>query len=339
MKEGGDSIIIKKMKIAGAKGKAKRAIKAVAHYLGCSESELSAERQGLGYSNIVFKVSSENNSYLYKEYLSDITLDSFELKWQKHFERPKVLFETSKYRIDEYIEHRVMTKSSLKNPEVLKGIAKQLSAMHSTKTPPGANVYYANLLKDQKNKVASKISSIRFFEICKKIEKKIETLCSNSIFKNSLKVCHNDLQFGNILLLPTNEVVIIDFEHVSLNIPSIDIAGFFNEACTNYRQRGAPLAEKHFLHTEYAKIFLKAYLKEQGISAPVNKVLKEIEKVRSVSHYYWFVWAIAMLVKEKKQASLDYFAFAMNRLRYLQQDDFITSTNVKELRRFIANRK
>lgn len=329
----------RKIKNPEKKGKAKRAIRAVAEYLRCPETELTAEREGLGYSNIVFKVSKGEKRYLYKEYLDHAKTETAELKWQKYFECPNILFECSRYRIDEYINHTVLSKKTLKTPTVLKNIAKELGRMHRLEPPAGMNRAYMEILKEQRSHLVGIIGNRRFFEICKKIERKIEYLYEESIFRTGLSLCHNDLQFGNILLLPSNTAVLIDFEHVSMNIPTVDIAGFFNEASTNYRVRGAPVSKRHFSCTKYAVIFLNAYLKERDISVPIERVAKEIEKVRPVANYYWFIWAVNMLGKENIQKSLDYFSFAMYRLNYLQRDGFITETNVKEMKSFVKNRR
>lgn len=331
---------IKQHKRKTLRGKGRKAIKAVANYIKCDESELHAEREGLAYSNAVYKVYRGEKKYLYKEYMGTSGSEAAELQWQKYFEMPKILYESAKYRIDEYIEHRPLTKQLVKCPHILRNIAKQVAKIHGAKTPVEIEEkdYFQTIVKERCS-LRNKICSSRFMEICNKIEKKIKKLCCESLFKDSLHICHNDLQFGNILVLPTQDILIIDFEHLSTNILTVDIANFFNEASTNYKARGAPVSKNHFMNTEYARVFLTEYFKERSINISISKVLKEIERVRSIPYYYWFIWAVKILVQEKKQPGLDYFLFAMQRLQYLEQDNFITQTNVKELRSCIVNRK
>lgn len=320
-------------------GKKGRAIRAVAKYLESPESDVTAKREGLGYSNIVYKVTRGEDSYLYKEYVSDKKSEPYELAWQKYFKSPRILYECKEYRIDEYIAHKKLSKVSVKDPLVIKSIAKELAKIHESKIPVKQNRYYKDILREERALLNKSIDSRRFFEICKKIERKIEGLYKESIFTDSCVLCHNDMQFGNILLLPSDRVMLIDFEHVSINIPTVDIAGFFNEASTNYKARGAPVSDRHFMHTPHAIVFIKAYLKERSISIEPGKVLQEIEKVKSVSDYYWFIWAVRILGKDTMQKGLDYFSFAMNRLEYLQKEGFITRTNLKEMKSLVRNRR
>ncbi|KAI5160084.1 choline/ethanolamine kinase [Nematocida ausubeli] len=322
------------------KGKVKKIIHLVARYLECSPTELVAEREKAGYSNVVYKVSHGDTKYLYKEYLAN-SRDIKELQWQMFFKSPRILYECKTYRIDEYIDHVALSKSLFKDENVLISLAKALACIHSEKRElPSAemDIFYLDRMVQERESLNSKIKFVRFMQICKKIEKKINQLYSESLFKDDLCLCHNDLQFGNILILPEKEAKIIDFEHVSRNIPTVEIANLFNEASTNYAARGAPLAKKqHFIQSESAKIFVKEYLRQRSNTISVGKFLQEVEKMQSIPHYYWFIWAIQMLLTNKEKSSLDYFSFAMNRLQYLHRENFITKNNFKEMQCIIRN--
>ncbi|EIJ89060.1 hypothetical protein NEQG_00879 [Nematocida parisii ERTm3] len=322
------------------KGKASKAKMAASKFLKCDPSELVAEKEKAGYSNIVYKIIKGKDKYLYKEYLAK-TKESMELRWQRFFKSPKILFECEYYHIDEYIDHVPLTKELIKNKEIIQNLARAVAEIHSAENVPECremNIFYLNAMKRERNNLNSRIRFIRFAQICKKIEKKIECHYSESMFSKDMCICHNDLQFGNILVLPHMKTKIIDFEHVSINIPTVDIANLFNEACTNYNARGAPLLKKqHFIKTNNAKIFVKEYLDHRGINIPTEKVLQEIEKMQTISHYYWFIWATDMILKNKTKSGLDYMTFAKYRLQYLEKDNFITKNNIKELISFITN--
>ncbi|KAF2816460.1 kinase-like protein [Mytilinidion resinicola] len=90
-----------------------------------------------------------------------------------------------------------------------------------------------------------------------------------------LVFAHNDTQYGNILrlipagesplLLPKNEhkqLVVIDFEYASANLPGLEFANHFTEWCYNYHDATAPhlCNTKHYPTIEEQHRFIRSYL-------------------------------------------------------------------------------
>ncbi|KAF2497010.1 kinase-like protein [Lophium mytilinum] len=90
-----------------------------------------------------------------------------------------------------------------------------------------------------------------------------------------LVFAHNDTQYGNILrlipagesplLLPKNEhkqLVVIDFEYASANLPGLEFANHFTEWCYNYHDATAPhlCNTKNYPTVEEQHRFIRSYL-------------------------------------------------------------------------------
>ena len=93
--------------------------------------------------------------------------------------------------------------------------------------------------------------------------------------RQKLVFAHNDTQYGNLLrlepsgesplLLPANEhkqLVVIDFEYASANVPGLEFANHFTEWCYDYHDVSKPYAlrERRYPTVEEQRRFLKAYV-------------------------------------------------------------------------------
>ncbi|KAL8738782.1 MAG: hypothetical protein Q9181_000460 [Wetmoreana brouardii] len=97
--------------------------------------------------------------------------------------------------------------------------------------------------------------------------------------KDKLVFAHNDTQYGNLLrikpsgesplLLPANEhkqLIVIDFEYASANVPGLEFANHFTEWCYNYHVTSRPYAlnEHAYPTSEEQRRFIKAYVQHQS---------------------------------------------------------------------------
>ncbi|KAL9043233.1 MAG: hypothetical protein Q9180_000015 [Flavoplaca navasiana] len=96
--------------------------------------------------------------------------------------------------------------------------------------------------------------------------------------KDSLVFAHNDTQYGNLLrlkpsgesplLMPANEhkqLIVIDFEYASANVPGLEFANHFTEWCYNYHEPSSSYAlrERGYPRVEEQHRFLKAYVQHR----------------------------------------------------------------------------
>ncbi|KAI5189952.1 choline/ethanolamine kinase [Nematocida sp. AWRm77] len=324
-------------KLVVQRGKARNAIKRVAAMLGCAENELRAEKKVLGYTNSVFTVYRGSDKYIYKEYAYPEENISAEIEWQRFFQAPKVLLESPLYRIDEYIEHMPQTKQNIKRKGTLKEIAKALAKMHSATPPSHLAVAYLTVLARKREHLEKRIKHKRFSAIFRGIEKHVVSLYSSSVLPSTCFPCHNDLQLGNILVCLDGRVMLIDFEHVSLNLPTAEIATFFTELASDYsKKNGAlgafPLSESTTLS------FIEEYLAHTKLKISPSVFLEEVEKMKAVAWYYEVLWSIPFIldINTTKQG-FHYFAYMVSRLGYLCDRNYLTPTNVKEIKKILAH--
>lgn len=319
------------------RGKAWRALNRVAQLLNCSESELVAAKETLGYSNTVFKVSKGKQNYLYKEYLPTDGSAAAELEWQKLFQTPRVLFETPLYRIDEYIEHKPGIRRLIRTRSVLESLATAVAQMHATVPPPQLATDYLALMAHKRQLLEKRINHRRFAEICQKLEARFARLYQHSLLAKCYTLCHNDLQPGNILVRPDGQVQLIDFEHVSMNLPTVELANFFNELSSDYSKKDAPF-RAFPLSPETTLGFIEQYLAQTTFTCTPAEFLSEVEAMRGVSCYYWALWGISLVLEKKSSnKSLDYFRFVLNKLDYLRASRLLTPTNVKEVKQILTH--
>ncbi|KAL8915245.1 MAG: hypothetical protein Q9171_000364 [Xanthocarpia ochracea] len=96
--------------------------------------------------------------------------------------------------------------------------------------------------------------------------------------KDMLVFAHNDTQYGNLLrlqpsgesplLTPANEhkqLIVIDFEYASANVPGLEFANHFTEWCYNYHVTSKPYAlnGRRYPTVEEQHRFLKAYVQHR----------------------------------------------------------------------------
>ncbi|KAL8984686.1 MAG: hypothetical protein Q9205_001411 [Flavoplaca limonia] len=96
--------------------------------------------------------------------------------------------------------------------------------------------------------------------------------------KDTLVFAHNDTQYGNLLrlkpsgesplLMPANEhkqLIVIDFEYASANVPGLEFANHFTEWCYNYHEPSSSYAlrERGYPRVEEQHRFLKAYVQHR----------------------------------------------------------------------------
>ncbi|KAL8852829.1 MAG: hypothetical protein Q9221_002338 [Calogaya cf. arnoldii] len=96
--------------------------------------------------------------------------------------------------------------------------------------------------------------------------------------RDTLVFAHNDTQYGNLLrlkpigesplLIPANEhkqLIVIDFEYASANVPGLEFANHFTEWCYNYHDASSSYAlhERGYPRVEEQHRFLKAYVQHR----------------------------------------------------------------------------
>ncbi|CAA0827679.1 Probable choline kinase 2 [Striga hermonthica] len=150
---------------------------------------------------------------------------------------PRLLGRFSNGRVEEFIRARTLSAADLRDPEISALIAAKMSEFHKLDMPgPKTVVLWGRLrnwLKDAKRlSLKAEAEEFRFSVLedeISELEKKLST------DHQLVGFCHNDLQYGNIMMDEvTKSITIIDYEYASYNHVAFDIANHFCEMAADY---------------------------------------------------------------------------------------------------------
>jgi thiamine kinase-like enzyme len=257
--------------------------------------------------------------------------------------------------VEEYIHSTTLTKDLIRRPAVAEKIAKTMAVLHKLTFQMELHLYhttepeiwtklhqwfdaassaYAKLSDHQKQRLG-----FLFPQEMKTLQKEI-ILLEHALVKSPSPVVfsHNDSQYGNILSLPTGDIVFVDFEYSSLNYQAFDIANHFCEwAAGTFITGGLTLdyhcSEPHRMdYTKYPTKeeqlrFIRSYLEEFSPEASTEQVEKEAQVIRKqveqfslCSHLYWGMWGI--IQAPMSNIEFDYLGYSIERFkRYFETRD------------------
>lgn len=249
----------------------------------------------------------------------DHEIQTFEFM-SKNGQGPRLLGRFTNGRVEEFIRARTLSASDLRDPSISALIASKMKEFHDLDMPGEKKVHLWDALRNWLSE-AKRLSSPKEVEAfyLDTIDKEIAILekelsCANQ----KIGFCHNDLQYGNIMLNEeTNSVTIIDYEYASYNPVAFDIANHFCEMAANYHTE-----EPHILdYTKYPDFeerqrFVMSYLStsdEQPSDNEVEQLLQEIEKYTLANHLFWGVWGI--ISAQVNKIEFDYKEYAKQRFQ------------------------
>ncbi|CAO1599379.1 hypothetical protein XANCAGTX0491_003109 [Xanthoria calcicola] len=117
--------------------------------------------------------------------------------------------------------------------------------------------------------------------------------------RDTLVFAHNDTQYGNLLrlkpsgesplLIPANEhkqLIVIDFEYASANVPGLEFANHFTEWCYNYHVASSSYAlhERKYPRLEEQHRFLKSYVQHRPFRPSLSRKSSSTSLRPSLSH-------------------------------------------------------
>ncbi|CAK8567439.1 unnamed protein product [Lathyrus sativus] len=260
----------------------------------------------------------------------------------KNGQGPRLLGRFTNGRVEEFIHARTLSASDLRDPLISALIAAKMKEFHDLDMPGEKKV---NLWCTLRNWLAEakRLSSPKEVEAfyLDTVDKEISILEKElSGTDQRIGFCHNDLQYGNIMLdEETNSVTIIDYEYASHNPIAYDIANHFCEMAANYHTEMPHILD----YTKYPDIdervsFIMAYLSTSGkepSEGEVEHLLQEVEKYTLANHLFWGLWGI--ISGQVNTIEFDYKEYAKQRFQeywarkpYLLSSDAPSPFNVPE---------
>ncbi|MCL7028702.1 hypothetical protein MKW94_006830 [Papaver nudicaule] len=242
----------------------------------------------------------------------------------KHGQGPRLLGRFSTGRIEEFIHARTLSAHDLRDPEVSSLVASKLKEFHKLQMPGPKNVMLWNRLRNwlsSAKRVCPQEEADKVFML-DSLDDEINVLEKEISGENQLiGFCHNDLQYGNIMMdEDTNVVTIIDYEYASYNPVAYDLANHFCEMAADYHTETPHILDfNKYPDSEERKRFTRAYLSSSGdqpTDVDVDALVEDVEKYTLASNLVWGLWGI--ISAHANDIDFDYMEYAKQRFQQYQ---------------------
>ncbi|CAO2834126.1 unnamed protein product [Amaranthus hypochondriacus] len=216
-----------------------------------------------------------------------------------HGQGPRLLGRFSDGRVEEFLHARTLSAEDLRDPEISSLIAGKMREFHKLEMPGTKTVVLWTRLRRwlRKGKSLCSLADIKEFGL-DHLDDEIQLL-EKELTQNDqeLGFCHNDLQYGNIMMdEETKSVTLIDYEYASYNPIAYDIANHFSEMAANYHTDHPHILDyTKYPDEEERRRFIRAYLSSSGddpCDSEVENLLKDVDKYSLANHLFWGLWGI-----------------------------------------------
>ncbi|XP_010534325.1 PREDICTED: probable choline kinase 2 [Tarenaya hassleriana] len=242
----------------------------------------------------------------------------------KHGQGPLLLERFRNGRIEEFIRARTLSACDLRDPEISARIAAKMKEFHNLEVSGLKKAWVWDRLRNwlsacKRLDLAEEAKSFGLDAIKDEI-----ILLEKSLSRDGelIGFCHNDLQYGNIMIDEENRsITIIDYEYASYNPVAYDIANHFCEMAADYHTETPHILDySKYPGVEERRRFLQIYLSSSGEKpgdSEVEMLLGDVEKYTLVSHLAWGLWGI--ISENVNQIDFDYMEYARQRFERYRQ--------------------
>ncbi|PIA47854.1 hypothetical protein AQUCO_01400445v1 [Aquilegia coerulea] len=254
----------------------------------------------------------------------------------KHGQGPRLLGRFPNGRVEEFIHARTLSASDLRDPEVSALIATKLKEFHDLHMPGPRIVMLWDRLRKWliETKRLCTAEEAEAFNL-DAIEEDIPILEKKLSGENQIiGFCHNDLQYGNIMIdEETRLVTIIDYEYACYNPVPFDLANHFCEMAADYHSETPHILDYNkYPDLEERQRFAHVYLSSSGnepSDVEVQQLVEDAEKYTLASHLLWGLWGI---ISEKvNEIDFDYMEYARQRFQQYWSSKATLLDNSKDL--------
>ncbi|XP_027094274.1 probable choline kinase 2 [Coffea arabica] len=237
-----------------------------------------------------------------------------------HGHGPRLLGQFSDGRVEEFIYAKTLSAADLRDPEISALIAAKLKEFHKLDMPGSKNVVLWGRMRNwlRKAKSLCNLEHVKEFWL-EKLEKEISILEKELSQDNQeIAFCHNDLQYGNIMIdEETRSITFIDYEYSSYNPIAYDIANHFCEMVADYHTDTPHILDYNkYPGLEERQKFVREYLSSAGhepTDAEVKQLTINVEKYTLANHLFWGLWGI--ISAYVNNIDFDYMGYARQRFQ------------------------
>ncbi|XP_062159492.1 probable choline kinase 1 [Alnus glutinosa] len=238
----------------------------------------------------------------------------------KHGQGPRLLGRFPDGRVEEFIHARTLSAADLRNPEISALIAAKMREFHNLDMPGPKNLLLWDRMRNWLCEAKSLSSPQDRKEFCLDTLEEEISMLQKELSHDHLDVgfCHNDLQYGNIMMdEETRSITLIDYEYASYNPVAYDFANHFCEMAADYHSETPHVLDySKYPGLEERQRFVRMYLSSTG-DAPteeqVEQVVQDVEKYTLANHLFWGIWGIISDYVNK--IDFDYMEYARHRFR------------------------
>lgn len=248
-----------------------------------------------------------------------------------HGHGPRLLTQFPQGRVEEFIHAKTLSACDLRDPEISTLIAAKMREFHNLNMPGSKNA----LLWPRMRKWLIKARSVCSPEQAKEfqldiLDDEIDTLEKElSRGQQDVAFCHNDLQYGNIMIDEnTRSITLIDYEYAGYNPVPYDLANHFCEWAANYHTDTPHVLDYNmYPDLEERRRFVQSYLSSAGNEVQdgeVDEVIEDVEKYSLANHLFWGLWGI--ISDYVNHIDFDYIEYARQRFRqyWLRKPQLLT---------------
>lgn len=248
---------------------------------------------------------------------------------------PRLLGRFSTGRIEEFLHARTLTAKDLRDPDVSARIAEKLREFHHLSMPGKREPQIWKRLRDWLMEAVNISSAEHKAEFrLQHLDAEIKDLeLRASKFDSEIGFCHNDLQYGNIMMDDeTSNSTIIDYEYATYNPIAYDLANHFCEMAANYHTDTPHLLDfSKYPELNERQRFIRAYLGSPDNivnSSEVEQLSDEVDFYRLASHIHWGLWGL--ISHYVNGIEFDYLEYARQRFnQFFLKDDTSDMSSVK----------
>ncbi|KAJ4850238.1 hypothetical protein Tsubulata_008167 [Turnera subulata] len=212
---------------------------------------------------------------------------------------PRLLGRFGEGRVEEFIHARTLSASDLRDPEISVLVAAKMRKFHNLDVPGPRNVRLwsrmREWLREAKHVCSAKDAKKFHLDILGHEISMLEKELSHEY--QEIGFCHNDLQYGNIMLdEETRSITFIDYEYGSYNPIAYDLANHFCEMAADYHSDTPHILDySKYPGLEERYRFVHAYLTCEGDEPnedEVEQLIQDAEKYTLANHLFWGLWGI-----------------------------------------------
>ncbi|PSS24377.1 Choline kinase [Actinidia chinensis var. chinensis] len=251
-----------------------------------------------------------------------------------HGQGPRLLGRFPNGRIEEFIHARTLSASDLCDPDISALIAAKMKEFHDLDMPGPKKVFLWDRLRNWLRTAKSMSSpeeavAFRLDALDEEIAILEKTLSHDN---QLIGFCHNDLQYGNIMIdEETKSITIIDYEYASYNPVAYDISNHFCEMAADYHTETPHILDyEKYPGLEERQKFVRIYLSCSGSNQPsdleIKQLIQDVEKYTLANHLLWGLWGI--ISEHVNEIDFDYMEYARQRLQqyWLRKPELLGSS-------------